>query len=243
MRTHAAHAVALLALPLALLACKSEPTPAEQHLNKANELYRSQDYKGAAAEFEQSLTLDPKQDIKIWEKGAFSYMKAGDNDKAAGLLLKSVGATNDAAKKAETYRNVAGMYLQAGVHDKADQYFGEALKLEPKDDQSLQWRAEIASILGGARKNDGPVNTDQLDLAIKRYDELIALTPAATAPYINKRIAISRYLAYLTQQKALFDKDPAQQQKLQARFDDLKANLDATTKKLGEVNKAARAGR
>lgn len=239
------------------LACgKKEPTPAELKLAKANELFRAADYTAAGPEFEASLKLDPKQDVKIWEKGAFAYLKAGNLDKASELLIGTLDAKASTERKLETYRNLAGMYLGASSHDKAEHYFGEVMKLDPKDEQSLSWMAEIASIRGGARANKGPVKTEQLDLALARYDQVSAINPNLPAPYINQRIAISRYLGHLVEQKATAEQDAraakdkqqkealqASAQKFQARIDELRGKLDDTNKKLGAANKAARAAR
>lgn len=248
--------VAVVSLSGAVACGKKEPTPAELKLAKANELFKAADYAAAGPEFEAALKLDPKQDVKIWEKGAFAYLKAGNLDKAAELLLGTLDPKAGTERKLETYRNLAGMYLGASAHDKAEQYFGEVMKLDPKDEQSLSWMAEIASIRGGARANKGPVRTDQLDLALARYDQVSALNPNLPAPYINQRIAIGRYLGHLAEQKAAAEQDAreskdkqkkeamlAAAQKFQGRIDELKGKLEETNKKLGAANKAARASR
>ena len=251
-------AVALISLANA--GCgKKEPTPAELRLAKGDELFRKADYAGAAAEYDESLKADPTQDVKIWEKGAFSYLKSGNLDKAEGLLLKTLGDKASNEKKLERYKDLAGMYQQAGRLDKAEEYYGEVMKLDPKDDASLSWMAEIASIRGGARANKGPVKTDQLDLALARYDKVIAINPMAPAAYINQRIALARYIGYLGEQKQVAEADAADKKKkkdaasaaalqasaakLQERMDELRVRLEATNKALGAANKAARAAK
>jgi tetratricopeptide (TPR) repeat protein len=234
--------IAALSL-LTLVACKKEPNPAEIHLTKANDLFRAQSYAEAGAEYDQALQLDPKQDLKIWEKAAFSYMKGGNADKAADILMKTTEIKKDAEYKLETLKNIAGIYHQAGNLEKADHWFSEVMKLDPKDEQSLGWLAEFSSIRGGARNNVGPVKPEHLEKAVERYDQLIALNPTAPGPYINKRIALGRLIGALGEQKNAPGLSADDAQKLQARIDGFKTALEATNKQLGEVNKAARAGK
>jgi len=224
-------------------ACKEpEPSPAIPHFTKGDQLFRANDFAAAAEEYAQALKLDPKQDTKTWEKAAFTYLKAGNHDKAGEYLLKGLETKPSADYKLETYKNLAGMFLQAGNLDQAEHWYGEVMKLDPKDDQSLTWLAEIASIRGGARSQKAPVSVPQLETAISRYDQVIVMTPATPTPYINKRIALIRYANHLNEQiEQTKDKDV--QKKLQARVEELKVRLDVTTKKLSEVSKAARASR
>jgi tetratricopeptide (TPR) repeat protein len=233
----------LVASALCLSACKGEPPEAKEarlHLDKGEALFLQRDFAAAAVELEQALKLSPRLDLKVWEKAAFCYMKAGNTEKAAELLVKTIELKpDDATYKLERYRDLSSMYLQAQVLDKAEQWFLEVMKLDPKDDQSLAWLGEIAAIRGGARAAKAPVHPDRLDVALARYDQLIALTPAAPAPYINKRIVLTRYLGYLGEQVA----NAPDRAKMQARIDELKAAFSENNRKLGEVQKAARASR
>jgi len=234
-------ALLIAAASLCAPACQKPPTEAEIHLAKGNELFAKSDFAGAGAALEQSLKLQPQQDVKVWEKAAFSYMKAGNTDKAAELLVKA-SENGPKEKKLEALRNVAGMYLQAQQGDKAEQYFLEVMKLDPKDDQSLSWLAEIASIRGGARDMKAQALTPALEVAMGRYDQVIALTPKAPGPYVNKRIALIKYINHLIQQRDAM-KNKKEVQILQAKIDQLKATLDETTRQLSEISKAAKAAK
>lgn len=109
-----------------LWSCKEDP--AVPLLKSANELYAKKDYAKAGAAFEDALKANPKQDVKIYEKAAFAYMSAGNYDKATELLLKTLPLKSGDKEKLDTYRNIAGMYLQtADDPKKAEQYFGEVL--------------------------------------------------------------------------------------------------------------------
>ena len=246
----------LLASLSGLAGCKKEEaSPAEPQLMKARDLYAKSEFAGAAQRYDEALKLDPKLDISVWEKTAFSYSKAGNFDRAGELLIKTLDFRAPGAR-ADTYRNAAGMYLQGLNHEKAEQYFGEALKLDPNDEASLAWMAEIASIRGGARRNTGAVFPEHLETAVARYDQLIALHPAVPAPYISKRIALIRQVNYYAEQKVLAERTAKQEKskpaaaaateaakKAEARMEELKAKFLETNKKLGEVQKAARAAK
>lgn len=248
--------IVIAVLAGAVLGCKEDPS--EAHHRKAAELFKKDDFAAAAAEYEEALKLNPKLDQKVYEKAAFAYLKAQKFDKSAEILLKTLDFKKTDAEKIDLYRNIAGMYLQGAQDgDKAEKYFNEALKLNPKDDQSIAWLAEIASIRGGARSMTAQIVPDQLQKAMDLYDKVIELTPASPTPYINKRIALTRYIENLIKQKqaveadaethkndkdkATFDDLKQQATDYQARIDELKPKLDELTKKLGEVQKAAKA--
>ena len=79
-------------------------------------------------------------------KSAFALVQIKNYDKAGEQLLKTVELEGTPAGKVDAYTNLAGMYLQsAGNPEKAEAYFAEALKLDPKNEQTLMWLAEVAS--------------------------------------------------------------------------------------------------
>lgn len=238
---------------LALAACKKDPTPSELAHAKGDELYAKDDYAGAAKAFDESIALDAKQPVKDYEKAAFSHMKAGNFDRSAELLLATLSQKTDAAGKIETYKNVAGMYMQsAGRPDKAEEFFQKAFELDPKDDQTLAWLAELSSQQGGARATKAEADPKHLDKALERYDALIALTPNVPAPYVNKRIVLLKYVEHLGRLKAEAEKSAEENKddkqvagdfldtakKHQARAEELKLAYEDVSKKLGEVMKA-----
>jgi tetratricopeptide (TPR) repeat protein len=225
---------------LAVTACKKDPTPAELKLAKGNELYRAQDYAGAAAALQESLALDPNQPQAVWDKTSFSWKKAGKPDLAGETLVKAAATRTKPEEKLANLRNGAGMYLEGRILDKAEETFVEVLKLDPKDSDALAWVGEIYAQRGGARKADAPVVEAQLDKALEIYERLITLAPAAPMNYVNKRIALTKLTNHYVQ---LVDKltDPAEKAKAQEKLAKLKATLEETSAKMTEVMKAAKA--
>lgn len=243
---------------LLLAACTKEPEPFEAARIKAGDAFKKNEFAAAAADYAKSLELKADQDLVVYDRAAFSYMKANDYDRAAEFLEKSLPRRADAAAKGETLRNIATMYLQtAHDADKAEKWFAKALELDPKDEQALSWLAEISSQRGGARLQTAEAQPEHLKKALERYDAVIAVTPNKPDPYINKRIVFMKYLEFLDRQrlsiladaeankkdKEAFDSAQEQAKDTQARIDELKAQLDETTKKLGEINKAAKAAK
>jgi tetratricopeptide (TPR) repeat protein len=244
-----------LCLTLALFsfcACKDEPFDTARV--KGSELLKKNEFAAAAVEYEKSLELKPDQDVKVWDRAAFANMKAGKLDHAAEILEKSLERRPEQSAKLETLRNIAGMYKEQGDLDGAEKYFQKAVALDAKDEQSLAWLAEISSQRGGARSQAATAQPEHLKIALDRYDALIAVNPNKADAYVNKRIVLMKYIEALNKQKLSILADAENQKSdkeayasmqeqatdTQTRIDELKALLETTSKKLGEVNKAAK---
>ncbi len=245
-------ALILGALALLTTSACGGPDLATQHRERGDTHLANSEWQKAAEEYDQSLAADPKQE-KTWEKKAYAHMQAGEMDKADAALLKTLDLKPDAAKKAEVYRNLAGMYMQKANSEKAEMYFLEAVKIDPKDDTSLGWLGEMHSQKGGARDMKAPAVPDELNKAIGWYDKMIAAKPELPTAYLNKRIAVNKLLDNEKQQKAAADMEAqnaagdkdkeaeakARAEKHQARMDELKKQFDELTVKLVEVQKNA----
>ncbi|MDI1434127.1 tetratricopeptide repeat protein [Polyangium sorediatum] len=237
-------------------ACDEGPKgPAQEHLKKGDELLAASDYTKAAEEYGKSLAADPKQE-KVWEKKAFSHKEAGDMAAAEAAILKTLDFKPDAAKKAEVYANLAGIYMSKNETDSAEKNFVEAIKLNPNDLGSLKWMGELAARKGGARDMKAPPVEEHLKKAAEWYDKAIAADPADSGTYVNKRIVIGKLMEHERLQKeaatkegeeAVAAKDKAKEDaakanadKHQAQMDEYKKQLDELGKKIGELMKAAK---
>lgn len=211
-----------MALALATLALVSacKPDPAVVHRDAGDHLLARSDFAGAAAEYAQSLAVAPMQP-KVWGKLAFARLKAGDRDGAAEALAKQAESETDPARKADAYRNAAGVHLQGADRDKAEPYLLEAVRVDPADEASLGWLGELASARGGARMQVGPIVPAELDKAIAYYGRIVALQPEARAAHANRRIAVVKYL------RALDDERAAQTARLSRAGKDAAAAADA----------------
>jgi tetratricopeptide (TPR) repeat protein len=228
----------------ALTACNKDPTPAELKLAQANDLYRKQDYAAAAAAMQESLQLDPNQPQAIWDKCAFSWKKAGKLDLAGDTLFKAAETRQKPEEKLANMRNGAGMYLEGRLIDKAEPAFRKVLEADPKDTDSLAWLAEILATKGGARKADAPVLPEVLEQTLPLYDKLIELQPTGqpvVTHNVNKRIVLTRLIAFYNQQAAVFA-DADSKKAVTDKADKHKAELDAISAKLPDLIKAAKGG-
>jgi len=252
-----ANALAIFGLcaALGLAGCDQSAKQAQEHRKKGNELYKQEQWQAAAAEFDLSLQADPKQE-KLWMKKAVAHAKARQMDLATDSMLKTLEFKTEPAQKGEVYRNIGNMFLQQGPAENAEKYFLEALKIDPKDEAALSWLGEMFSQLGGARAMAAPAVPAHLDKAVSYYDQAIAVNPSSPNAYLNKRIALTKYLEHLrlekeaADQEALESKDDkekaaaaqARSQELATQYEQLKVKFDENNTKLGEVSKAARAG-
>ena len=247
--THGAAMAIALAAFAGFAGCAKED-PAEVHRRKGNELFKKDQFAQAAEEFTLSLQANPQQE-KIWEKLAVTYQRAGNQQKAVEALLKTVDFKTDPQAKAEVYRNVAGMLLQGPKPFDAEQYFTSAVKLDPKDDSSLLWLAEMESTRGGARAMQADPVQEHLDKAIGYYDQIIAAKPEALLAYVNKRIVLLKLMNAAKKEKessealaAVLKKDPVKKKEAleraslqQARMDELKVKADELSDKITELQK------
>jgi tetratricopeptide (TPR) repeat protein len=243
----------LAALPVvALVSCKEDP--AETHHRAAVELYSKGDFAKAAAEYDEVFKLNPKLDEKIQKKGAQAWAKAGQFEQAAAILQR-LASQKEGPEKLAAFKELAGFYMStANDLDEAEHWYAKILELSPQDAEATSWLAEIAAIRGGARSAAKVAEPEMLDLALSRYDKVIALKPEDPAPHVNKRIVYIKYLDYLEKQRVASladaetnkaDKEVAgdfmnKAEELKGRHETMKGQLDEVTKRIGELNRAAK---
>ena len=150
----------------------------------------------------------------------------------------------DPSAKAESYRLVAGMYVEQREFETAEKAFAEALKFDPRDENSLSWLGEIASARGGARSMSDPPDPVWLMKAISYYERVIALNPENLFAYVNKRIALTKYMVLEEQERALAEKliqlsrkDPSKVAAAQTRLTESAARIGGYNKEIEELSK------
>jgi tetratricopeptide (TPR) repeat protein len=233
--------LALLGILALSIATGCKPDAATQHREKANEAANQSQWKEAAEEYGLSLQADPSQG-ELWEQKAYAHLQLKEYEQVEAAMLKLADARTDPSKKAAVYRNIGGMWVQQGFGDKAEPFFIKAAQIDPKDDQTLNWLAEIYAQRGGARSNTAPAKPEALDKALEYLDKVTVLKPNESAGYVNKRIALMKYMEYEQLQKAdamkqaAQEKDAAKVKELQAKGDDAQAQFDKIKKRFDEVN-------
>ena len=245
--------LSFFALSIVLTGCSKPEDPATLHRALGNEYARKADWSSAATEYGLSLQANPR-DRKVWELKANAHLRLGQLREAAESLTKPAEYTSDPNAKAECYRLVAAMYVEQKEFDEAEKAFAEALKFDPRDENSLSWLGEIASARGGARSMTDPPDPVWLTKAIAYYDKAIALNPDNLFAYVHKRIAITKYLAFEEQERTLADrlvrlerkdaaKAAAQTRLTEAttRIGEFQKEIDKLTTKIKEVQAAQKA--
>jgi tetratricopeptide (TPR) repeat protein len=240
----------LLGALAALVTNGCKPDVAEQHREKANELANQSQWRQAAEEYGLSLQADPKQG-ELWEQKAYAHLQVKEFDQVEAAMLKLADFRTEPPKKAAVYRNIGGMWVQQGMNDKAEPFFLKAAQIDPKDDQTLSWLAEIYAQRGGARSSSMAAKPEALDKTLEYLDKVVALKPAESAGFVNKRIALMKYMEYEQLQKAAAEKEAAQEkdaaklselktraEQAQAQLDKMKKQFDEVNQKIGEIAKA-----
>ena len=232
--------------------CTKEPEPALVHRVKGSDHLSKNEYAEAIAAYDLSLQADPNQE-KVLEKKAFAQMKLGKTEDAVATLLKTADFKSTPADKLDVYRTAAGIFMQAGKLDQAEQTYLQALKLEPKDEISLGWLAEIYSQRGGARSMAAPVVPEHLDKALDYYNQVLAINPNSSATYLNMRVIMGRFMENAKQQKQVAELEALENMKkdkikakeaeeratqLQAKIDEYMARFQEFSQKFSEAKKA-----
>ena len=195
----------LFTLSIVPTGCSKPEEPAVVHRALGNDCARKADWEGAAKEYGLSLQANPN-DRKVWELKANAHLRLGQVRQAAESLAKPAEYTADPAAKAEAYRLVAGLYVENKDFVEAEKAFAQAVGFDPRDELSLSWLGEIASARGGARSMSDPPDMVWLAKAINYYDKVISLNPNNLFAYVNKRIAITKSIAFEQQEIALAEK-------------------------------------
>lgn len=232
--------------------------PGRVHRQKGIEAFKKQRWAEAAQEWQMSLDARPEQK-ELYEKLAFAWVKAGKLDEAAEVLKKTVAFQETPKDKLDITRKIAAMYMQGGRLDKAEQYYQEVLKVEPKDDAAITWLGEIQSVLGGARAAAIPADLPRLEQAIAYYDQALEINPENLTPWVNKRIALFKMRDHWQLKKNAADKELAELPKkkkkereeattrsaeAQAKIDELAPRVEVVSAKVSELvakRKAAQA--
>lgn len=238
----------VLLVAVALLSC-TKPDPAAEARQAGNALFQKGEYAQAAAEYERALGLDQAPASKAFETAAFAWLKAGEVDKAAATLERSI-AGRDAAGQLEVYRNITGMYLQASRGADAEPYFKKILELEPKDTQAMGWLAEIASTRGGARDNLKAAVPAELDTALDWYAKVLEQKPDDVGVWVNRRIIYVKYADYYAGLKVQAEADAEankadpetagdfkrQAEQAQAKGDAMRTQLEEANARISALN-------
>jgi len=233
----------LFSLSIVLTSCSKPEDPAVLHRALGNEYARKADWAAAAREYGLSLQANPHE-RKVWELKANAHLRLGQLRQAAESLAKPAEYTSDPIAKAEAHRLVASIYVEHREFDEAEKAFAEAFKFDARDELTLSWLGEFASARGGARSMRDPPDPVWLMKAIAYYDQAISLNPNNIFTYVNKRIAINKYIVFEQQEKALAERlmqlerrDASKVAAALTRLTESTARIEDCEKEIAELSK------
>ena len=190
----------LLLLALTGAGCRGRQRPGAREGAQGDLLLQAGRFDEAAEHYRRATEAAP-HDAKLGERHAYALMQSGRLEEAAEALLRTQALVSDVARKAETLRNVAFLYLRSSTSEKAERYFLEALQLAPDDTKSLMWLGELESERGGARSTRAAPGPEHLEKAIAYYDRVLTVEPESLLATVNKRIAVLKLIHLREEQK------------------------------------------
>ena len=234
--------ISVLSLVGLLTGCSKPEDPALLHRTLGNDYASNGDWAAAAKEYGLSLQANPREP-RVWQLKANAQLNLGQTGEAAESLAKSAEYASDVNAKAEAYRLVAGMYVDRREFVEAEKAFVETLKFAPRDELALAWLGEIASARGGARLVSDPPDPAWLTRAIAYYDQAISVNPKNLFSYVNKRIAIHKYIVFEQQEKTLAERliqvehrDASKVAAAQLRLTDSVTQIESFEKQIEELS-------
>ncbi len=144
------------------------------------------DYRGAIADFNQSLQLNPKNAAAYTSRGA-GHLKLGDLQKAIEDFNQALQLN---PKDVAAYSNRGAAYVELGDLQKAIADYNQVLQLNPKYAEAYGNRGTAHAKLGDLQK------------AIEDFNQALQLNPKDAAAYYNRGTA---HLALGDFQKAIAD--------------------------------------
>lgn len=136
-------------------------------IKKALDLYKNQDYQGAANEFENVLKAD-ENNPNILNNIGLCYAKLANDDKAEEYYLKALSLNN---KMVETYVNLADLYYKQKRIAEAINLLESAVTLMPDNIALKHYLARIY------------IDDKRYDLAIDQLSEVLDASPKNTDAY------------------------------------------------------------
>jgi tetratricopeptide (TPR) repeat protein len=147
------------------------PQSAEMHFDLGKLFSIQDDWKAALKEFEAAVRIDPTY-MEAFDGLGFAQEAVGDEAGAIASYQRAI-ALNEAAHGTfvSSYVNLGALYNRKGDLEKALEYSGSALRLDPKSDGAWFQKAK-------AREAQG-----RLDDAVDALNQGISVNPRASAYY------------------------------------------------------------
>ncbi len=131
----------------------------DKEIRKGNELFKSQKYIEAKAQYEKVLTKDPN-DQKAVFNGANASYKQEEYEQAMKEFATATSLLETNEEKAKAYHNLGNTYFKAQQLEKSVEAYKDALRLNPAD-QDTKYNLQVAKKLLKQQQNQDQQDQDQ----------------------------------------------------------------------------------
>jgi tetratricopeptide (TPR) repeat protein len=143
-----------------------DPGSAELRFRLARTLEKTGKHDEAIKQYKILLDrVKPEEKITIYKTLGYLYSRSNQDKKAIATYLKAIELDK---KDVNLYYNLAGLYDKIGDKDRANQYLGEAVKLNPDD---LESRLTLAERL--IDRGHLPEAEDQLAFVLRKKSDSV----------------------------------------------------------------------
>ncbi len=122
--------IGFMSLPFAASAQQSG-----KHIKEGNDLYDQGRYDDAAAKYNEALQEDPNLDAGKYNLGNATY-SGGDLEASLSKYAEVAASSDDPDIRARAFHNMGNVYMQQKQYDKSIDAYKQALKANPKDEDT-----------------------------------------------------------------------------------------------------------
>lgn len=147
---------------------KSSVTPIQKYIAKASDYVQRKDFKGALAEYEEALKIEPNN-AKVNLMAGLASANAGNYDQAIKYNQKSV----EIEPTFTAYNNLALIYANRGFYQQSIDAYQKALALNP---QSFRAWYQLGLVQSANVKFED---------AVKSFQKAVEINPQFTDAYLG----------------------------------------------------------
>ena len=136
--------------------------PARQSNRQGNGSYSAGDYNRAESRYAEALAANPLMPEARYNLGGALY-QLGRYDTAAATYEMAAGLARDAATQAQAYHNLGNARVKEGAFDKAVEAYKQALRLNPRDEDTRYNLAYAQEKLRQEQSQQDQQNQDEQD--------------------------------------------------------------------------------
>lgn len=146
---------------------KKEKTNEQYHIYQGNEQLRINEFANAEAEYREAIDENPANPTARYNLGN-AYYKHGKSDEALLRFNQAQGVAKTKAEKHRAYHNMGNSFMQQKKYEPAVEAYKNALRNNPKDDET---RYNLALAKKMLENNKDPDNKNDKNKNNKKNDQ------------------------------------------------------------------------